>query len=458
MGEDRTRLRRLAEFAVNFQLDMVSGQVLRAARYCVLDSIGSALGAAGDGEISRLCQSVGEFGMGSRYEASVWGHRGKRNVKEAMLLNGMMGHTLELDDVHTGSKSHVGAVVVTAAWTCAEALGSTGREFLEAVIVGYEVMARIGMAMDVASNRKRGWHTTGIIGTFGAAAAAGRLLGLDVSQMVSALGIAGTQSCGLWAFLEDGATCKKLHPARAAVSGFEAAVLAKGSMTGPEHILDAKDGGLYRAVSDSFSMEALTKGLGETYEILNMDKKPYPCCRTTHPAIDAALAVRGQINPELAERILVETYSVGVLQCGRKEYPKNPEQAKFSIGYTAAAALVFGKVTRKEFSPQAMENPMVKRLAERTEVRECGEFSRRYPGRWGSRMTIFMKDGTEKAIQIDDMSGSVSCPLSEKQEKDKFYSLACEAFKRESQEALLDAILHVEELIRVPELLGEVEL
>lgn len=458
MGEDRTQLRRLAEFAVRFRLEQAPEQVLCAARYCVLDSIGSALGAVRDEEISRLCRTVGAFGTGSQIQASVWGHSGKWNVKEAMLLNGMMAHTLELDDVHTGSKSHVGAVVVTAAWTCAEAFGNTGREFLEAVIVGYEVMARIGMAMDVVSNRKRGWHTTGIIGTFGAAAAAGRLLGLDPDQMVSALGIAGTQSCGLWAFLEDGATCKKLHPARAAVSGFEAAILAKGSMTGPEHILDAKDGGLYRAVSDSFHMEALTEGLGESYEILNIDKKPYPCCRTTHPAIDAALALRDRTVIGQAERILVETYSVGVLQCGMKEFPQNAEQAKFSIAYTAAAALVFGRVTRGEFSRQAMENPEIRRLVSCTEVKECKVFSSRYPRQWGSRMTIFMKDGTKKQKQIDDMSGSVLCPLSETQERDKFYSLAGECFDQERQNTLLDEILHVDQLLQIPELLGEEEL
>ena len=101
--------------------------------------------------------------------------------------------------VHTGSKSHIGAVVVTTAWTLADGQGGNGKDFLEAVIVGYEIMARVGMAMDVVSNRKRGWHTTGVIGTFGAAAAAGHLLGLDEEEMVSAFGMAGTQSSGLWA-------------------------------------------------------------------------------------------------------------------------------------------------------------------------------------------------------------------------------------------------------------------
>ena len=278
-----TELRQLAGFAVNFRLEQAPEEVVRAAKYCVLDSIGSALGAVRYEEIPELCRELRQWcAAPAGRTASVWGQGFSLDVFQALLLNGMMGHALELDDVHTGSKSHVGAVVVETAWTLAEAMGESGRRLLEAVITGYEVMARVGMAMDVVSNRKRGWHGTGIIGTFGAAAAAGHLLGLDEDQMVSALGMAGTQSSGLWAFLEEGATCKKLHPARAAVNGLTAAVLAKGGMTGPERILDAGDGGLYRAVADSFNMETLVNGLGTGYEILKIDKKPYPCCRTTH--------------------------------------------------------------------------------------------------------------------------------------------------------------------------------
>ncbi len=110
-------------------------------------------------------------------------------------------------------------------------------------------------------------------------------------QTIHALGVAGTQSSGLLAFLEDGANCKKLHPARAAVNGFVAALLARTGMTGPEHILDAEDGGLYRATSDAFDMAKVTEELGTRYELLYVDKKPYPCCRSTHCAIDAALQV-----------------------------------------------------------------------------------------------------------------------------------------------------------------------
>lgn len=448
MEKNRSQLGILADFAVGFRLDQAPGRVLDAARYCVLDS----LGAARDPEIRALCGVIGEFGSGKSHQAAVWGYGRTLNMSDALLLNGMMGHALEMDDVHAGSKSHIGAVVVPAAWTCGEALGASGHQVMEAVIVGYEVMGRVGIAMDVVSNRKRGWHTTGVIGTFGAAAAVGKLLGLDIKQMISALGMAGTQSSGLWAFLGEGVSCKKLHPARAAVNGATAALLAKGGMTGPEHILDAEDGGLYRAVSDRFQMDLLCRGLGEEFEILKMDKKPYPCCRTTHHAIDGALELGNQIKPGEIDHILVETYSVGVLQCGSPVYPVNPGQAKFSIPYTVAAAFVCGQVTEEEFAMGILEDGEIQRLARSVEVRESPVFTERYPKRWGCRMTVFLKDGREDSIQVDDMSGSVGRPLSKKQELDKFHSLTRQVLPVEGREGLIQAVLHMEELKSLPNL------
>lgn len=448
-----TELRQLARFAVDFKLEDAPDTVVRAAKFCVLDSVGAALGAVNYEEIPSICRKWREWTKSSSpYQASVWGWYYKLDVFQALLLNGMMGHALELDDVHTGSKSHVGAVVVETAWTLGEAIRANGKHFLEAVVVGYEIMARVGMAMDVISNRKRGWHGTGIIGTFGAAAAAGHLLELDENQMVSAFGMAGTQSSGLWAFLEEGSTCKKLHPARAAVNGLTAALLAKFGMTGPEHILDARDGGLYRAVSDSFHMERLVENLGNTYEILSIDKKPYPCCRTTHHAIDAALALRSELDWQEIDRIAVETYEVGVLQCGSPVYPQSPVDAKFSIPYTVAAALIKGRVSLPEFTPEVVQDPQMKELAEKVTVVSDPLFSERYPKRWGCRMRVWMKDRKELVKQIDDMSGSVACPLTEEQEIGKFVGLVDGVICKGEMERIIETILTMEHVEKIPEI------
>jgi 2-methylcitrate dehydratase PrpD len=322
------------------------------------------------------------------------------------------------------------------------------------VIVGYEAMARVGMAMDVASNRRRGWHTTGVIGTFGSAAAAAHLLGLDERRTLFALGMAGTQSSGLWAFLADGATCKKLHTARAAVNGITAAILSKAGMSGPEHILDAEDGGLFAAVSDKYDMSVICSGLGETYEITKIDKKPYPCCRSTHPVIDAALMIRKE-KEFLRDRIMdiqVETYEIAVLQCGGR-YPQNTVEAKFSIAYTCAVAFIYGKVTLSEFSPRILEDPAVMRIADRVKVVGCRSFTERYPRQWGCRVAVTMKNGDVITRQIDDMSGSVQVPLTEDQEKDKFTASASSAYNDPLRvRRCMEDILHLDSLDRLPDL------
>ena len=216
-------LNTLARYSHQLQLSDIPEDVIIAAKYCILDSMGAAIGAADYEEIPQIVADVLVLsGTGDEHFATVWGHKVKTSVFQAILLNGIMGHALELDDVHTKSKTHIGAVVLPAAWSLAESLASSGHDLLEAVITGYEVMARVGRGFGVSSHRKKGWHVTGTAGTFGAAAASAKLLKLNEHQTIHAFGMAGTQSSGLWAFLENGATSKKLHPARAAVNGFVA--------------------------------------------------------------------------------------------------------------------------------------------------------------------------------------------------------------------------------------------
>lgn len=447
-------LRTLARFVRSFSLNSVDVGVLNAARFCVLDSIGAALGASRSAEISSVADTyICWSGTGLNGKtASVWGQGKHANLFTALLVNGLSAHELELDDVHTASKSHVGAVVVPAAWGVAEAISADGKAFIEAVIVGYEIMGRIGKAMDVSSNRRRGWHTTGVIGTFGAAAAAGKLLGLSEDELVSAFGMAGTQSSGLWAFLAEGASCKKLHPARAIVNGVSACLLAQSGMTGPEHILDAQDGGLYAAVSDSFDMSKLTEALGQDYQICHIDKKPYPCCRTTHHAIDSALKLRSEIKAEDVAHVLVETYDVGVLQCGFKKYPESTREAKFSIAFTCAAAMVYGRVTNSEFTQDVLDNPLIRFIAENTDVVSDEMFTERYPKRWGSRMTVTLKDGSIHVCQTDDISGSPAVPLTPEQEKDKFAGLVSPIFGKIRTAELTEQLLSIDKMASLPNL------
>lgn len=199
---------------------------------------------------------------------------------------GTMIHSFDFDD-YPKAKLHPGAVVGPAAWTMAEREPKTGKEFLTSLITRYEVMIRVSLATGPAVPRQKGWHLTGTCGTFGATAAAGKILGLREEDTVSAFALAGTQSASLWAFTADGSKSKCFHPGRSAQSGIMAALLAQKGYRGPTKILEAKDGGFCQAMSETSNLELLTAGLGQKFEAEEITFKPYSCCGSLHSTIYA---------------------------------------------------------------------------------------------------------------------------------------------------------------------------
>lgn len=486
-------LRKLAQFIHDITWDQLPERVRETAALRVLDLVSVAAGAAKDPLVAAAKQALGavssctvimphdnagdglpdanlERRLPDASQAaentaqpgfvSVWGHSRKYPLTTAAMLNAMLAHTLELDDVHTASKTHGSASLIPAAWSCTEYLGKSGKEFLLAVVCGYETVNRVGMAFGVSAHRNRGWHATATCGVFGCAAACAKLLDLSVDQIVSALGMAGTQSSGVWAFLGDGSNCKILHPARAAADGIEAAFLAKAGMTGPEHIFDAKDGGLLYAMSDGGDVSKLSQGLGEVYEILNMDMKPYPCCRSAHCAIDAVLEIRRQMENGMGlkfqskaeaeimasqiKKIEIATYLVGYKQCAVSEgclHPKTILDAKFSTPYSVAAAFLYGTVSMKEFEPAVVADPLVHELLEKVEVYPDERFTGQYPKHWGCHMKVTMQDGMCFEAEVEDPSGSVARPLGREQamkKAEEFLAVTCPGKEQETIEALLN--------------------
>ncbi|MDD3252865.1 MAG: MmgE/PrpD family protein [Lachnospiraceae bacterium] len=413
------QLYELAEFVCNMSFDHLPEQVVEAAKYCMIDNISAALGGSDDSMMESVIQTFLSYD-GNGNDAYLWGHKKRVPMRTAAFLNGMMGHVLELDDVHTDSKAHIGTVVIPAAWAMGNRLGSDGKRMIEAILCGYEVMARIGKGFGVVSHRSKGWHVTSTAGTFGAAAACAKLLQLDVNQTVSAFGLAGTQSFGTWAFLPDGATNKILHPGKAALNGMDAAILAKAGMKGPSHILDSVDGGIYPAMSDDFHYEYVAQKLGTRYEILYVDKKTYPCCRSTHCAIDGAidLCEKYGIEPDQIERVLIKTYQVGYRQCGSdgpSQNPQKPTEAKFSTPYTVACAIINHNVTLNDFLPDRLMDKKIRTLMHKIKVEPEEKYTERYPDHWGCKISICCKNQKEFSVEVPDASGSVDFPLSKLQ-------------------------------------------
>lgn len=430
----------LSEFIVSLDYDKIPKDVLLSAQRSVLDTVSCGIGASQMPLIKNINKV---FGHESEHGGvSVWGCEEKMSPIIAAFLNAMSSHLLELDDVHTKSKTHIGTVIIPAAYSMAIQNKISGKDFLCAVICGYETAARVGMAFNVVEHRERGWHSTATAGVFGAAAACAKLLNLDADKTIFALGMAGMQAGGVWAFLEDGSSCKVLNPARASVSGYTAALLAYSGMTGPVHILTAKDGGLLKAMSNGGNPALVNSGLGTTWEILSMDNKPYPCCRSTHPCIDAAIHIfeEHHLPLEDIDCIEVETYGIGKKQCGETYsslHPVNPVEAKFSIPYTVVTAMRKGNVGLADFTQEQVSNKDVQELLQRVKVKESEYYTKSYPLHWGAKVVVYSKSKGCITYEVSDPLGSTFNPLNQNQVIKKGRDLISTVYNTEKTEMII---------------------
>lgn len=454
------QLSELSTYISEFSLNTCPTEVIHAAKICLSDTVGTALGASND---SLQCKLRSEFAtqdlISNKNKANniaIWGTSFYAPLPLAAFFNAMQSHTLEMDDVHIRSKTHIGTVVIPAAWALAEKIDSSGSELLESIICGYESMARIGMGFGVSSHRNKGWHVTGTAGTFGAAAACAKLLKLSPSQIESCFGLAGTQSCGTWAFLADGATNKVLHPGRAASSGLESCLLTLGGMRGASEILSAEDGGIYPMMSDQYNYDAVSQGLGKDFEILKVDKKPYPCCRSTHCAIDASIKIFNKYNfsSKDIKEVNVNTYLVGLKQCGlssTSKIPTIPSQAKFSTPYVVACALRNGKVGLTDFTVDAISRNNIQELLRKVIINEDSRFTSRYPNHWGCEVEVTLNSGKRIKEEVIDATGSVENPLTKQQLMDKILN-CCSEFNAEWIQQILFELSDIENKSRIPNL------
>ena len=305
----RTASAELAEFCLRIRWADLSGEEQDRVRELVLDLLGVAIAgsrAASSRPVVEVAQRLGGQGR-----ASLIGGRGATSAVWAALANGTAAHAIEMDDVTTESSLHPGVAVIPAALALAEELDSSPTAFLEAVVAGYEVTMRVGNALNPASAYARGFHPTGVAGTFGAAMAACRLLGLDVERSTHALGIAGTLTSGSLEYLSDGAWTKRLNPGWAGHAGITAALLARAGFTGPASVFEGRLGVLHAFYRRRLTRAAAGGPRREPLQIMRVSIKPYACCRYNHGLIDCVLA--------LAREHQLRAGGRGAHQAGRAE-------------------------------------------------------------------------------------------------------------------------------------------
>jgi 2-methylcitrate dehydratase PrpD len=415
----------LAAWLADLPRTGVPENVRKALRLMTLDTLGAAVTGARQEwtDVVARWARRGALPAGKGL-ASVWGDSAAcLRPCDAALVNGTAAHAFELDDYHN-AKLHPGAVVIPAVLAVAEARGIDGPRIEIAIAAGYEVMIRTSLALDPSEARLRGWHLTAVCGTLGAAAAVAVLLGFDRQHTAWALGLAGTQSGGLFAFNADGTMSKRLHPGRAAQSGIMAAELAELGLTGPTQIYEAEDGGLLWAFSSKSSTGPLLDGLGETWHAADTSFKPYSCCGSLHSYVDAAIALRPRWKP--GARVRTGVAEVVNVQCGYPYFPGSQLNAQMSIRYCTAVALMDGAALPAQFTPERIADPQLTRLAQSIEVVHDPAQDKFYPGRFAAWVELETAPGANEFVRDDrlDPSGHPRNPNREAALRAKFQALA----------------------------------
>jgi len=322
-------------------------------------------------------------------------------------------HIQEVDDLHRQSVVHPGCVVIPTVLALGMREDISGLQMLEAVVKGFEACTRIGNSVGPAHYKI--WHNTATCGPFGAAYAAGTLFGLEKEQFRDALGNAGTQSSGLWEFSENGAMSKHLHAGRAGQSGLLSAELAKLGFSGSPTILEGKRG-FYAACCPDANPDALLVDPEGSWQIHKTSIKPWPCCRHTHPAIDAALEISRKLDGGNIESIELGVTQATLDVCD-KPTPETLYDAKFSLQHCVSVAILDGQVGFDAFESDARQR--VAKMAMKISLERNEEIEKAYPNSWGAEVKVKLTNGKEFSVRRKHAKGDPDSPLSPTEFKEK---------------------------------------
>ena len=423
-------------------------QVIDRVKYLALDF----LGVAARGSRAESSQAVRSFirDMGAATNGGVIIGTSLRALYQyAALANGAAAHSLELDDVSNESSSHPGVAIFPAALAASELVGGDGSKFMEAVVLGYEVMIRLGKALNPASHYARGFHPTGTCGAFGATTVAAKILNLDSEQMLNALGIAGSQAAGSMEFLASGAQTKRLHPGWAAHNGIVAALLAKAGLTGPATIVEGRFGFLH-GYSDSPDLSRFLAGLGESFEVMRVSLKPHACCRYKQGPIDGILKIMKENKLRARD---VKQVKLGILKAGfpiilepqeRKYNPQTVVDAQFSMPFGAALALLYGKAGLDEYTEANLKSPRLRELMSRVLCVADPELDKVYPKQWPASVEIITKDERKLSTKINYPKGDPENPLSWEELIQKFNHLSAPVFSEDRRAEIISRVRSLE--------------
>ena len=426
----------LARYIVSARFDDLPADVRREGTRTLLNWVGVAIGGSHHETVDVAVSALAPFSGPS--QASLLGRSERFDIMNAAFLNGVASHIFDYDDTHLKTIIHPAGPVASAILAYAEMHPVSGRDFLNALVLGVETECRIGNAV-YPNHYDVGWHITGTAGVFGSAAAVSKLMGLDVEKTVWALGLAASQPVGLRESF--GSMNKSFNPGRAAANGLFAALLAQKGYTSSDGMIEAKRGWA-NTISTKQDYSEILDGLGHRYEAALNTYKPFACGIVMHPAIDAAVQLRNEnkLTADMIERIDMKVHPL-VLELTGKMAPKTGLEGKFSIYHAVAVAIVEGAGGEKQFSDRAARDPQIVALRGKVNpVVTAGIKPEQVD------LTIVLKDGRSLHRQIDHAIGSLEKPMSDAALERKFTDLADGIIPAAQTRRVMDLCWGVEKL------------
>ncbi|WP_353236085.1 MmgE/PrpD family protein [Diaphorobacter ruginosibacter] len=438
----------LADYATGFALDAVPREVRVRAAHLMLDALGIAL-ASTQWDFSRTTLAGLRELAGPGGDVPVIGFAQNLPMRDAVIMNALLIHGLDYDDTHPSGVIHATTSILPASLGLATRLNASGRDLLAAYLLGMETATRLGAAAKSGFHQV-GFHPTGLIGTFGCTFAAARLLGLDSAATINAQGIALSVASGSLECLEDGSWTKRLHPGWAGASGITAATMARHGFVGPRAAYEGRFG-LYAShlgpLLDKCDLGMITAGLGSDWETLNVAIKPVPACHFTHAFADAAGILSGEWGGADIKRIIAKV-PPGAMKAvcepmEKKLHPSNAYEAQFSVPYSVATGLRFGRFTLDALDAAAWQDPLTLAIAAKVECVPDPEAD--FPRYYGGEVIVELQDGRTLRHAEPVNRGAPGRPIGNQDIVAKFYENATRAVDRAHADNVLNAVLGIED-------------
>ncbi len=433
--------RRLARYVAGSHRADIPQAVCHEATRSLINWLGCALGGSRHAAVTLALDALQPFA--GPPQAGLIGRRERLDSLHAALINGMSAHVLDFDDTHLRTLMHPSVPVASSLLALAERRPLSGADFLHAFVLGVEVECRVANA--IYSSHNVNWYITGTAGVFGAAAAAGRVLGLDVQQMTWAFGIAATQAAGLREMA--GTMCKSFVHGRAAQNGMTAALLAAAGFTSSEQAIEAPRG-FASVLAGEHNLDAVTAGLGATFEISLNTFKPYACGVVCHPVIDGCIQLRNAhaLGPAQIAAVALRVHPLAMKLTGIQA-PRSGLESKWSIYHSAAVAIADGAAGEHQYTDERVHDPVI------TQLRACVTPEIDAGLRDDeAHVAITLRDGRVLEQHIEHAMGSIDHPMSDRDLERKFHALAAEVLPAAQSDALLEKCWQVASLDDVAEL------